>query len=295
MSARKVTIGLVQMSMAAEPEDNLRKAAKMIGEAASKGAQVVCLPELFITLYFPQCDTGAVRRREDAPHDTIPGKATKVLSEAAGKNKVVLIGGSVYESSGNHMYNTAPVFDESGAMLGAYRKTHIPHDESFFEQSYFDRGDTGYKVFPTDRGRIGVMICYDQWYPEAARATALLGAEMVFYPTAIGTVKGVEQWEGDWQQAWENVMRGHAIANSMIVCACNRAGTEDQMDFWGGSFVIDAFGKTLARGSNREEIVTATVDLEHGENIRRGWGFFPNRRPETYGKLAEPVKKGNTE
>jgi agmatine deiminase len=135
------------------------------------------------------------------------------------------------------------------------------------------------------------MICYDQWYPEAARVNALLGAEMVFYPTAIGKVKGIEQWEGDWQQAWENVMRGHAIANGMVVAACNRVGTEDKMEFWGGSFVIDAFGKTLARGSDKEEVVLATVDLEHGENVRKGWRFFPNRRPECYSPLVKQIEQ----
>lgn len=291
MSGRKVTIGLVQMSMSADPGANLRKAVRMIGEASERGAQVVCLPELFTTSYFPQYDTADGRTREQAHHESVPGPTTEALSRAAAQARVVLVGGSIYELEGDRFYNTAPVFDRTGRMMGRYRKTHIPHDEDFYEQSYFKPGDSGFQVFPTERGRIGVMICYDQWYPEAARVNALQGAEMVFYPTAIGRVQGIEQWEGDWQQAWENVMRGHAIANGMVVAACNRVGVEDKMEFWGGSFVIDAFGKTLARGSEKEEVVLATVDLEHGENVRKGWRFFPNRRPECYSRLVERTEQ----
>ncbi len=291
MSDRQVTIGLVQMCMMQDPEANVSKAVRMIKEAAGRGAEVVCLPELFTTPYFPQYDTSDGRGRELAPHEAIPGPSTAALSEAASEAEVIVIGGSLYEEDGDRLFNTSPVLDRRGSLLGKYRKTHIPHDENFFEQSFFDPGDTGFQVFGTDRGRIGVLICYDQWYPEAARSVALMGADMVFYPTAIGTVRGIEQWEGDWQKAWENVMRGHAIANGMVVAACNRAGSEGSMDFWGGSFVIDAFGKTLSRGSSEEEIVLATVDLEHGENVRQGWRFFPNRRPECYGKLTEPLKR----
>ncbi len=275
MNDRKVTIGLVQMSMSEDPEGNLRKAVRMIGEASERGAQIVCLPELFTTTYFPQYDTVDGRRRERAPHETVPGPTTDTLSRAAARSQVILVGGSIYERDGERFFNTAPVFDQGGRMLGRYRKTHIPHDEHFYEQSYFEPGDTGFQVYATDRGRIGVMICYDQWYPEAARMNALKGAEMVFYPTAIGKVEGIEQQEGDWQQAWENVMRGHAIANGMVVAACNRVGAEDKMEFWGGSFVIDAFGKTLARGSDREEVVLATVDLEHGENCQERLEVLP--------------------
>jgi predicted amidohydrolase len=285
--SKEVVLGLVQMSMAARVEDNLEKAERMLGKAADLGAQVVCLPELFATPYFPQYDTVKGRMREDAPCDAIPGRATEMLSAVARKNGILLVGGSIYERSADKLFNTSTVFDPRGNMLGAYRKTHIPHDEDFFEQSYFDPGDTGFKVFDTANGRVGVMICYDQWFPEAARINALLGAEMVLYPTAIGTAKGIEQAEGDWQEAWENVMRGHAIANGMVVAACNRVGEEGAMSFWGGSFVIDAFGKTLARGGNKEEIVLATVDLDHGKRVREGWRFFYNRRPECYGKLVE--------
>ena len=172
MSAREVTIGLVQMRVVQEPETNLRKAMRMIGEAAGKGAQIVCLPELFVTPYFPQYDTGADRRRESVYNESIPGPTAEALSAAARDAEVVLIGGSLYERSGTSLFNTTPVFDEEGTMLGIYRKTHIPHDEDFYEQSYFDRGDTGFQVFKTSRGRIAPLICYDQWYPEAARCAA---------------------------------------------------------------------------------------------------------------------------
>lgn len=291
MSERHINIGLVQMSMGQDPEVNLRKATRMIKEAARKGAHVICLPELFTTPYFPQYDIEEGKGREAIPQEAVPGPTSEALSAAAGEAGAIVIGGSLFERDGDRLFNTAPVLDLDGRFLGKYRKTHIPHDENFYEQNFFEPGDTGFQVFPTSRGRVGVMICYDQWYPEAARSNALLGAEMVFYPTAIGTVQGVEQEEGNWQQAWENVMRGHAIANGMVVAACNRVGTEDKMDFWGGSFVIDAFGKTLVRGSSEEGIVMATVDLEHGENVRRGWRFFPNRRPECYSMLTRPVAR----
>ncbi len=286
MEKKEVKIGLVQMSMTPSVADNLLKAVEMIHAAARKGAQIVCLPELFSTRYFAQYDI-ALENREMSPHEIVPGKITKLLSIAAEDNNVILIGGSIYEKAANGMFNTSPVFDERGSMIGTYRKTHIPHDEYFFEKSYFDSGDTGFQVYGTSRGRIGVMICYDQWFPEAARINALMGADMLFYPTAIGIPDGIDQAEGDWHEAWENVMRGHAIANGLVVAACNRVGREDKMNFWGGSCVIDAFGRTLARGSDKEEVVVATVDLEHGKDIKEGWKFFHNRRPECYSKLSD--------
>lgn len=287
MNTDDVVLGLVQMDMTSDPKANLSKALHMIKEAAGKGAQVVCLPELFATPYFPQYDISDERRREDAPHDTIPGGTDRALSAAARENGIVLVSGSIYEKAGDHFYNTAMVHGPDGSLLGKYRKTHIPHDENFYEQSYFDRGDTGFQVIDTPRGRISPLICFDQWFPEAARACALEGAQMLLYPTAIGLSDNIEQWEGDWQQAWENVMRGHAIANSVVVAAVNRVGREDEMEFWGGSFVIDAFGKTVARAGNGEEIVLAKIDLKHGRQVREGWGFFRNRRPECYGRLTE--------
>jgi predicted amidohydrolase len=282
-----VTLGLVQMEMCSEPSRNLDRAVEMIGEAKRSGAEIVCLPELFTSIYFAQYPSSNGVGTGTASVEGVPGKTTERLSECARKNHVIIVGGSIYEIDGEGLFNTCISFDQDGRTLGKYRKVHIPHDENFYEQHYFTPGDLGFKVYDTIKGKIGTLICYDQWYPEAARINALMGAEMVFYPTAIGTVRGVEQAEGDWQQAWENVMRGHAIANGMVVVAVNRAGIEDQMDFWGGSFVIDAFGKTLVRAGTEEQVVTATIDLNHGRNVREGWRFFHNRRPDQYGKITE--------
>jgi agmatine deiminase len=282
-----VTLGLVQMEMRSEPSRNLDRAVEMIGEAKRSGAEIVCLPELFTSTYFAQYPDPDGVGRKKVPIESVPGNTTERLSACAKKNRVIIVGGSIYEGDGTGLYNTCVTFDQDGRTLGKYRKVHIPHDENFYEQHYFTPGDLGFQVYGTMKGKVGTLICYDQWFPEAARINALMGAEMVFYPTAIGTIRGVEQAEGNWQQAWENVMRGHAIANGMVVAAVNRAGNEDQMDFWGGSFVIDAFGKTLVRAGTGEQVVTATIDLEHGRNVREGWRFFHNRRPDQYGKITE--------
>ncbi|HEY3421230.1 MAG TPA: carbon-nitrogen hydrolase [Methanomassiliicoccales archaeon] len=282
-----VTLGLVQMEMRPEPSKNLDRAVEMIGEAKRQGAEVVCLPELFTSTYFAQYSNPNKEEIEGVPLEMIPGDTAERLSECARKNQVIVIGGSIYERAPTGLFNTCLTFDQDGVLLGKYRKVHIPHDENFYEQHYFTPGDLGFKVYGTEKGRIGTLICYDQWFPEAARINALMGADMVFYPTAIGTVRGVEQAEGDWQQAWENVMRGHAISNGMVVVAVNRAGNEDHMDFWGGSFVCDAFGRTLVRADAEEQVLTATIDLEHGRNVREGWRFFHNRRPDQYGKIME--------
>jgi predicted amidohydrolase len=284
---QRVTIALAQMKMAPEPSGNRERAVDLIREAKRKGADIVCLPELFTSPYFAQYENPDGAEKSEIPMETIPGDTARRLSECARENGIIVVAGSIYERDGDARYNTCMTFDRDGSMLGKYRKTHIPHDESYFEQHYFAPGDLGFRVYQTGKGRIGTLICYDQWFPEAARVNALMGAEMVFYPTAIGRVRGCSGEEGDWQQAWENVMRGHAIANGMVVAAVNRAGSEDRMDFWGGSFVIDAFGKTLVRAGSDERVVTADVDLEHGRNVREGWRFFYNRRPDLYGKIVE--------
>ena len=275
----EVKLGLVQMRMVEDRQKNLRRARQMIGAAAREGAQIVCLPELFDVPYFPQDETSSIKPEK------IPSDATEALSETARENGVVLVGGSIYEKRGTKAYNTALVFDEHGKALGAYRKVHIPQDPGFYEQDYFTPG-SGYSVFETKYGRIGVLICFDQWYPEAARANKLLGADFLFYPTAIGTVKGIEQSEGDWQDAWETVQRGHAIANSVVVAAVNRVGVEKDTTFWGGSFVCDQFGKLLGRAGKREQVLVVTCDVELGRDVERGWGFLRNRRPLTYRGLA---------
>ena len=284
-----VTIGLVQMKMERDTARNLSRATELVGEARRQGADIVCLPELFTSLYFAQYANPHRTEKADIPLESIPGDTARQLSECAARNGVILIAGSVYERAENGLFNTCMTFDRNGNMLGKYRKIHIPHDENFFEQHYFAPGDLGFKVYETDMGRIGTLICYDQWFPEAARTNALMGADIVFYPTAIGTVRGVGQAEGNWQEAWENVMRGHAIANGMVVAAVNRAGNEDQMDFWGGSFVIDAFGKTLVRAGDREQVLVTSIDLKHGHDVREGWRFFHNRRPDQYGRITEKL------
>src|SRR3990167_10312935 len=208
---KEVTLGLIQMSMTQSASENLEKAIKKIELAAKKDAQIVCLPELFTSPYFPQEEKANVSEYAEK----IPGLTSKALSEVAKENFVVLVAGSIFEKSGKKHYNTSMVFDERGKMLGKYRKMHIPHDPNFYEQCYFTPGDLGYKVFKvrdpkrkTENWKLGTLICYDQWFPEAARINALMGAEVIFYPTAIGWVRGIKQREGSWQEAWENVQRG---------------------------------------------------------------------------------------
>ncbi len=276
----EVKLGLVQMRMVDDRQKNISKASRMVGEAAKGGAQIVCLPELFDVPYFPQ------EEESDTRPEKLPNEATEALSEAARRNEVVLVGGSLYEAFRGKTYNTAVVFDERGKTLGAYRKVHIPQDPGFYEQDYFSPG-RAYRVFETKYGRLGVLICFDQWYPEAARANKLLGADFIFYPTAIGTVRGIEQTEGDWKEAWETVQRGHAIANSVVVAAVNRVGVEKETRFWGGSFVCDQFGTVLRRGGKTEQVVLASCNTQLGRDIEKGWGFLRNRRTATYKGIAE--------
>ena len=282
----------------ASRDENLKRALLKISEAAAKGAQIVSLPELFLNPYFCQKkdDKGAFAMAEG-----IPGPTTQVLSEVARRLKITLVGGSIFEKGSNgKFYNTTPVFGPDGAELGTYRKTHIPEDLRFHEQHYFSPGDTGIRVFDTPLGKIAPLICFDQWFPEAARIAALQGAEILFYPTAIGNFadekpeEGLsaeasqsEAKEGSWQDAWETVQRGHAIANNVFVAAVNRVGREDDLEFFGGSFICDAFGKVLARAGHEEEILLAECDLSMNPGVREGWGFFRNRRPEMYKAVTE--------
>ena len=284
----KVKIGLVQMSMDNDKEKNVKKAIKMIKKAAKAGAQIIALPELFNTLYFCNIEKGNFTQWAEE----IPGKTTELLSKVAKELGVVLVAGSIYEhdrSSGKY-YNSAVVFDENGQMLGKYRKIHIPHDPSFYEQNYFEKGDLGYKTFETKYGKIAVLICYDQWFPEAARVLALDGVKMIFYPTAIGRVKGVEQVEGDWQNAWQAVQVGHSAANGLVVASINRVGTEGDSIFWGGSFVAQ-FGTIISGGKSksneREKVIVGEVDLEMVEFAQKGWRWLLERRPETYEKITQ--------
>lgn len=278
-----MTVGLIQMCCTRSREENLQYARERIAEAAAKNAEIVCLPELFQSPYFCQVaeDTQVFEGAE-----TIPGPTVEQLSTIAAEHHVVLVGGSIFEKGSNgKFFNTCPVVGPDGILLGTYRKTHIPEDSCYHEQHYFSKGDTGVRAFETPFGKIAVLICYDQWFPEAARVAALQGAEMIFYPTAIGNIMGEEASEGNWQEAWEAVQCGHAIANNIFVVAVNRVGVEGKLTFFGGSFVSDPFGNVLARAGSGEEVLVVPCDLSKNEELREGWGFMRNRRPDAYGEL----------
>jgi predicted amidohydrolase len=268
------------MSMTEDLNANLRRALDGVETAAKRGAKVVCLPELFAWRYFP-----ATRKSHQSPQ-SIPGPVSRALSESARKNGVVLVGGTIFEKAGSSMYNTCLVFDEEGKTLSKYRKVHIPQDEHYYEQDYFRSGDA-YMVAETREGKVGTLICFDQWYPEAARINRIMGAQMLFYPTAIGWVKGIEPVEGDWKKAWESVQVGHAIANSVVVCAVNRVGEEGGTSFWGGSFVCNQFGKVLFRAGEEEGVFTVDCDLGLAKTVEDGWGFIQNRKKNTYSAITE--------
>jgi N-carbamoylputrescine amidase len=287
-SPNSIHIGLVQMSCDADPDANLTKASARIREAAASGAEIVCLPELFRTHYFCQ--------REDAAlfdlAEPIPGPTTEALSQVARESGVVIVA-SVFERRAPGIYhNSAAVLDSDGALLGIYRKMHIPDDPLYYEKYYFTPGDLGFKSFATRKGNIGVLICWDQWYPEGARLTALAGANILFYPTAIGWHPREKAAFGSSQQgAWELIQRSHAVANGVYVAAVNRLGHEGALDggllFWGSSFVCDPFGEILKRASgDREEVLVATCDLRRQEEIRRNWPFLRDRRIDAYGAIT---------
>lgn len=276
----KVKVAMVQMASTKDYDANISKATDLISEASERGGQVVCLPELFYSQYFP-------RTRGGRPlPESIPGPTSESLSKAARKAGVVLVGGSIYERKGKSRFNTCVVFDERGKLVGKYSKVHVPYDSHYYEQDYFTPGN-GYTVVSTDRGRIGSLICYDQWFPEPARVNKLMGAQMIFYPTSIGWVKGIKPVEGSWHEAWEVVQRGHAIANSLVVCAVNRVGVEGDITFWGGSFVCDQFGKILVRADDREGVFLAECDLGLEREVEEGWGFQRLRKPATYGPITK--------
>ena len=282
-----VRIGLIQTRVAMSPASNVKKTVARIKAAARLGARVVCLQEIFNTRYFPADDKKIVAHLAE----TIPGPATTVLSKLARQLELVIIV-PIFEISGGRFFNSAVVIDADGTLLGTYRKIHIPHDPFFYEQSYFEPGNLGYKVFETRYLKLGVLICYDQWFPEAARATALLGADVLFYPTAIGHLKDDPLPPSDWISAWTTIQRGHAIANFVHVAAVNRVGREGQVQFWGSSFVSDAFGKVIRKAGSEEEILIADVDISQNARMREGWRFTKNRRPDTYGSLTKPVAPG---
>ena len=273
------------MSCTASKEENLAKAIVKTREAAAKGAQIVCLQELFTSLYF--CDVEEYDNFLLA--EAIPGPSTNALLEIAKELNVVIIA-SLFEKRAEGLYhNTTAVLDADGAYLGKYRKMHIPDDPGYYEKFYFTPGDLGYKVFKTKFATIGVLICWDQWYPEAARITALMGAEILFYPTAIGWSSS-QQVDVNTEQynAWQTIQRSHAIANGVYVVSVNRSGDEGPMKFWGGSFVSNPFGKVLYQASHTEEdIHVEELNLNKSDSYRTHWPFLRDRRIDSY----EPITK----
>lgn len=282
MKQTKVTLGLIQSSASDDFESNLRRSLALASKAARRGAQIICLPELYRSRYFPQAPkTDAAQFAE-----TIPGESTREFSRLARELGVVVIVPLFEKTRGGKFYNSVAVIDADGAVLDVYRKVHIPHDPLFYEKNYFSPGDRGFRVQKTRYGALSVLICYDQWFPEAARISALQGADILFYPTAIGFVKGYRAPEGDWREAWTTIQRSHAIANSVHVAAVNRVGGEGSLKFWGSSFVSDAFGNILKRAGEKEEILIVPVDLKQNKSVRDGWRFMYNRRPDCYGRLV---------
>lgn len=281
---REISIGLIQTAVTKNISENIQKTVSYVRKAAGQGAQIICLQELFNTIYFPQHE-----RLEPAGFaEPIPGDTVNLFSQLAKELGIVIIVPLFEKAKDGSYYNTAVTIDADGSILGMYRKIHIPFDKLFHEKNYFKDGDLGYQVYKTRFASIGVLICYDQWIPEAARINTLMGADILFYPTAIGWIKGHNSKDGDWHNAWETVQRGHAIANGVHVAAVNRIGEEDRLTFWGGSFVSDAFGKVIKKASSdNEQALVVQVDLGMNKMIRDGWGFLNNRRPDTYQRICK--------
>lgn len=294
MARTPYTIGIIQMKMSADPKANLAHAVNLLREAKAKGVQVACLPELFCSYYFCQSEDHSYFDLAEP----IPGPTSNALANVAKELGMVIIA-SLFERRAAGLYhNTVVVLDADGTDLGIYRKMHIPDDPRYYEKFYFTPGDTGFKSFDTKYGTIGVLICWDQWFPEAARLTAMQGADVIFYPTAIGwhpdekAQYGEEQWN-----KWQTVQRGHAVANNVFVASPNRIGLEPEKDggaleFFGHSFICDTSGRFIAQaGDSEETILTAVIDPAKVEKQRQYWPYFRDRRIDAYGKiLGHPEK-----
>ena len=295
MPPEKFNVGIIQMSATPDPEKNLQHAMDRVREAARLGAQIVCLPELFQTQYFCQ--------REDTAlfdlAEPIPGPTTTKLSELAKQLRIVLVASLFEKRAAGVYHNTAVTFDTDGALKSLYRKMHIPDDPLYYEKYYFTPGDLGFKAVDTNVGRVGTLVCWDQWYPEGARITALQGAHLIFYPTAIGWHPAEKAEFGKAQHdAWRTIQRAHAIANGVYVAVVNRVGTEHGdirgnsapgagLEFWGGSFLCDPFGRVITEASHdKEEILVGEIDLKALEDIRRNWRFLRDRRIDSYGGIT---------
>jgi len=296
-AANSTTLGLIQMSCSASTADNLDRALAHVREAANRGANLICLPELFASQYFCQ-------QQDHAYFDIaepIPGPTTERLSKLARELGIVLVASLFERRAAGVYHNTAVTFDADGRIASVYRKMHIPDDPLYYEKFYFAPGDLGFKAPPTARGNIGTLVCWDQWYPEAARLTTLQGADVLFYPTAIGWHPSEKAEFGEAQySAWQTMQRAHAIANGVYVAAVNRVGHEQGdvndikgpegpgIEFWGGSFIADPFGRIIAQASHAEEaILTAPLDLKLIEETRRHWPFLRDRRVDAYGGITQ--------
>lgn len=290
--SNKFQVGIVQMSCSADPEANLEKMIARIKEAAERGAQVICTQELFRSQYFCQLEDPAIFDLAEA----IPGPSTQVLGKMAKQLKVAIVASLFERRAAGIYHNTAAVLDADGELLGIYRKMHIPDDPLYYEKYYFTPGDLGFKAWQTRYGRVGVLICWDQWYPEAARCTALQDVNVLFYPTAIGWHPKEKSHFGEAQiDAWQTIQRSHAIANGVYVASPNRVGFEkipsaagDGLEFFGGSFIADPFGRFLQKASrDQEEILIAEIDPALQEETRRNWPFFRDRRIDAYAPVLQ--------
>ncbi len=294
-NVRKYKVGLVQMRMGSDPDANLESAIAHIREAAKRGAQIVCLPELFRAQYF--CQREDIKLFDLA--EPIPGPSTNRLAEVARETRAVIVA-SLFERRAPGLYhNTAVTLGQDGSIISVYRKMHIPDDPLYYEKFYFTPGDLGFKAVDTAFGRVGTLVCWDQWYPEGARLTALQGAEVLFYPTAIGWHPAEKEEFGAAQyDAWQTIQRAHAIANGVYVAGVNRVGHENGdirgdrasgpgLQFWGGSFLADPFGRIIAKASHEEEeILIGEIDLAHLEDTRRNWPFLRDRRIDAYAPIT---------
>ena len=278
-----IRVGLVQMSCETRPEINLKKAIAGINEAAKRGAQIVCLQELFRSQYFCQIEDIQLFKLAE----TIPGPSTDALSKIARQKKVVIVASLFEKRAAGVYHNTAVMIDANGKIAGKYRKMHIPDDPLYYEKFYFTPGDLGFQTHDTTYGKIGTLVCWDQWFPEAARLTALSGAQFLFYPTAIGWLPDEELEMNQAQHsAWETIQRGHAIANGLFVVVVNRVGHEGKLTFWGQSFVADPFGRIIAKASaDKEEVLVVDCDLTRIEETRQNWPFLRDRRIDAYDGL----------
>ncbi|MHA1368691.1 MAG: nitrilase-related carbon-nitrogen hydrolase [Promethearchaeota archaeon] len=282
---RKINIGIIQTQITDNIKDNLENISQHMEWLAKENAEIICLPELFALQYFAQ----EMDKKRFNLAEGIPGNLSRFLSGLARENKVAIVGGSIFEKSpdGNY-YNTCLVFDDSGEIACKYRKMHIPNDPFYYEQFYFAPGDLGYVQAEIKGTKIAPLICYDQWFPEPARINALAGAEIIFYPTAIGWFPELKAGEPFSDKRWEMVMRAHASMNGIFVVAVNRVGKENNLTFWGGSFVADPFGEIIEKASSTDEcIINVEIDLEKVFESQDGWGLLKNRRPESYHALIK--------